>query len=126
MTAQSIFDNTLALLIVPERDAADYKSVAVPMINVVLSELFAVNNTVRIARGKPELSEIPTIASLSDEADIEPYVVYKAMLYGVASRLIADDDLQRAVYFHNLYAAGAADCCRAVNSGIIDVYRGSN
>ncbi len=123
MTGQKLYENALAVLAVPPLDAGDYSRSAVTDINIVTAELFEANNTVRMARGRQPLAEPPVIAHLEDEVGLEPYVIFKAGLYGVASRMVADDDLQRAVYYHNLYVAGIADCCRAVAGGVIDVYR---
>lgn len=125
MTAQQIFTDTMALLATPESDSGDYRRFAAASLSVVLAEVFDVNNSVRAKRGKPLLDEPQRIGSLEDEVEIEPLVVNRALLYGLASRLIADDDLQRAVYFHNLFAAGLSDCMKTVASGIIDVYRGA-
>lgn len=114
----------MALLSTPENDAGDYKRFAAASLSVVLAEVFEINNSVRAERGLMPLSQPQQIASLEDEVETELIVINRAVLYGLASRLIADDDLQRALYFHNLYAAGVADCMRVVACGVIDVYRG--
>lgn len=124
MTGQQIFEGALALLMVPERDSADYRNVAVTVINTVTAECFDVNNSVREARCLEPRKEPVFISSLSEEVSAQHYLVYKAFLYGVASKLVGDEDLQRAVYFHNLYVEGLADCTKAVARGVIDVYKG--
>lgn len=125
MTAQQIFADTMALLATPEGDSGDYRRFAAASLSVVLAEVFDVNNSIRAKRGKPLLAEPQRVSSLDDEVEIELMVVNRALLYGLASRLIADDDLQRAVYFHNLFTAELNDCMKTVALGIIDIYRGA-
>lgn len=125
MTAKKILACSLALLGIPEGDAGFLKTSALTAITAASCELFAVNNAMRTERGKQPLEQAVQVSSLEDEVDYELNVIYGAMIYGVAAALVAEDDLQRAVYFRNLYVAGAADCTRVVKSGILDVYGGA-
>ena len=103
VTANDIFNATMALMFGTEEDKADYQSFFLPALNLLAAENFALNNAVRLLAGKPRLSVMPVIASMSDPVDYEEIFVRAVFPYGCAGLLYADDDKALAADYKNKY-----------------------
>ena len=64
MTANQLYRTTLAIMSENESNASSYTEFVIPNINVLLSELFDTENSLRAAEGQPILTEIPQVAQL--------------------------------------------------------------
>ncbi len=124
MTANTLFENALALITTQKTDVSDYADFALPVINLLICECFGLNNALRISAKKLPQVELPLVNSAEDEVDFEPQLLLAVLPYGVCAKLLVEDDAQKALYFQNLYAAAVNDSAVAVPQPIVDVYGG--
>ncbi len=92
MTARGIFDGAMVLMFGDAADAAEYEQMALPTLNRLLAENFAVNNALRRMRGKQPMQEIPLLTKPEEAVDYEPEFVRNILQFGMAGYLFADDD----------------------------------
>ena len=102
MTANSIYQNSLALLGEEAGSALRLQLPAPAVISLMAAELFKINNNIRESKGLLPLSEIPSVCELDDELPFE-HEVLAAMAYGLAARLIAEEDPGRGMSFDSHY-----------------------
>lgn len=100
MTYGELFDEALGILEYGDRQGRE--KFALPMLNLVLSELWAINNRVRELNGKETLSEIPVCRGLDEIIPYEDEIVRRDMVLGVVCRLVADEEDPT---LHNFYSA---------------------
>ena len=123
MTANDLYENALALI--AEEDSSVYSAFAVPLINSLIADTYITNNTIRVYNNKEPLDAIPVISELTDELPCEDTLVSAALPYGLASKLLIDDvDLNRMVFFYNMYVNAVKECIKAIPASIDDVYGG--
>lgn len=105
MTGNELLTRAMALYAETDTSDEDARALAVPYINMVLTETFDTNNRIRQRRELDPLAEIPEISSLNDEIIYEDYLVKLALPYGLASKLYFDeDDNSRLSMFLQEYA----------------------
>ena len=115
MTGQDLLARALALMAETDTSDADYQTLAVPYINMVLAEVFDVNNRIRAYNGKEELDEIPEIQSLDDEIECEDKLLKLALPYGLAAKLFFDEhDNARLSMLNEEFANRVGQCDRWV------------
>ncbi len=112
----------LALPLMFSSDAEEYKTAAVPVINLLLSDCFEVNNSVRIMGGKEAFADIPTISLLEDELPYEDRINKKVLPFGLAGYLYGEDDVAVAAQRLNKYEYEKASGYKAEYVGIADYY----
>lgn len=122
MTADTLYQNALALIVTDKADSSDYTAFAPAVINLLLAETFEINNSLRVSKGLQPLESAPQISSLSEEPDAESELLRTALPYGICAKLLVDDDISRAVYFQNQYALAVKECDRCVGGTVSDVY----
>ena len=91
MTADKLFSVVMSLCFGEDSDKDQYPQF-LNMANIVIAELFDINNRLRLQAGKDELLEIPQLSALTDELNYEPRLIMTVIPYGVAGMLYAEDD----------------------------------
>jgi hypothetical protein len=124
MTADDIFNTTIALMFAETTEKADYQTQFIAMMNLLLAETFDVNNSIRVSKGLVELENIPTItvATLNVEMTYDDVVCRRILPYGAAGMLMAENDASMAVQYKNKYEYEKANSYKAVYTQIVDVY----
>ncbi|MEG2175009.1 MAG: hypothetical protein RR135_05955 [Oscillospiraceae bacterium] len=111
MTGQELLREACALFF--DSDTGYYEPYAAAQINTLLADTFEVNNNLRRAQGKPVLGEILALGTLAQEIGYEEALVRSAFGYGLASRLLFDDnDGGRQAVLEQRYREAVARCDR--------------
>lgn len=124
MTVKEIY-STSVVLVTGAKDESEYKEIAVPLFNLVMSKCFNENNHLRLFKGKDALKEIPVVNSLEDEVVYEDEFA-SALKYGLAAELlIADADMDEGK--HSIYMQMFANevdkwASKAIEESVVDVY----
>ncbi len=92
MTAREIYSTVLTLMFMEEADAEEYQKNFLAQLNMKLEECFEANNSIRLAKGKPMLSEPPMIVKLEEEVPYEFELTRSVLPLGIAGDLYVDDD----------------------------------
>ena len=122
MTAQTLLDNALALILTSSSQTPEYRVHALPVINMLLAETEGYNNMIRANKGKDEKTGL-FIQSLDDELPCEQELALSALPNGLCSKLMMDDDdLAKVAYFQNQYAAACEAAAICVSQAVTDVY----
>lgn len=122
MTGQQLYQHTLALMF--EEDCEAYAAELVALINILLAEVSPTNNSIRKAKGKQPLSPPPRIASLEEDLPLEEELLLAALPYGLAAKLIYDDnDMNKVGYYQGLYVSAIKEAARLIPSSVKDVYQ---
>ena len=100
-----------------------YTAFAPKVINNLLAETFDINNRMRHAAGKDKLEEIPLITGLAEEITYETKLIWAALVYGLAAKLISDErDAAQLSFFYQAYKNGLDECdvgyIKAVTRGL--------
>ena len=104
MTANQLYKATLAVMSENESNASSYNEFVVPNINLLLSELFDAENSLRVASGANILINIPEIATLNDELPYQELICRTVMPYGLAVYLsLGDDEYSKAGFYDSRY-----------------------
>ena len=112
----------LALPLMYSTDAAEYETAAVPVINLLLSDCFEINNSIRVSKVLAELTEIPTIAALTETLPYEDAINKKVLPFGLAGYLYGEDDATVAAQRLNKYEYEKANSYKAAYTEILDYY----
>jgi len=115
MTVYELLTAAAALFF--ESDVSSYTEMAVSFVNMLLAECFETNNRIRRRAGKEGLLAAPRLTDLKDVIPYEDGLVRLALPYGLAAKLIYDEqDSTRFNYFLNEYADRVNRCDRWVVS----------
>lgn len=121
MTGSLLYSNTMGMLF---DEDMEYKAYCLPAINALIAECFAVNNTLLRAKGQPELIEIPLLEDLEEELVYQPEILFRAMPYGLAAKIVYDDgDMGKTIFWRNQYIEALGEIAQAIPCVIEDVYR---
>jgi len=102
MTGTQLLASAAALF--NDTNSADYNTIALPSINILLAETYEINNRLRAAAGKALLTSILQLTALTEAITYEDKLVMMAMPYGLAEKLIMDDrDSSLWNVFHSKY-----------------------
>lgn len=135
-TARDIFDKAIYLMgenndntgATDTGDTKEYLVRTLGILNVLRNECFPYSDTYRT--GEPGKRPVcPAIASLEDEVFLDDGLAQGVMPYGLAARLIADENPTLASFFQQCYAELLARYGRGVPTGseaIVDVYGGGH
>ena len=85
----------IALALIGET-GSDYDGVLMPLVNLLMAEMFAVNNSIRACNGENVLSEIPVVVNRSDSFVYDRALISEVLPYGLAAKLIIEDN--RSLY----------------------------
>lgn len=124
MTAQKLLDNALALILTSSVITPEYSACAVPLINQMLAEITPYDNIIRAERGLPRQAGM-LILSLGDELPCQDRLASAALPYGLAAKLLIDDDeLAKAAFFHNQYISACEMAAGWQAGPVKDCYAG--
>lgn len=125
MTVREILAAALALMFETESTAPDYVEKAPAILNVMIPEVFDINNELRVWKGLEPLTEWPEYKTLKDDAVFEPELCRAALPYGLATNLLlGDEEEARALNYNAKYADAVNACMRLKPEPIKDVYGG--
>lgn len=123
MTAKQVLDAALSLLFETGATAGDYTAFSLPLLNLLLPELLSLENGRRDAEGAKRLEEAPELLSLDDEIPYSRTLLRSVLPYGLAAKLVYDDnDMGKVSYFQQLYVNAANTFAQAVPETVVDVY----
>ena len=123
MTANQLYRTTLAIMSENESNASSYTEFVIPNINVLLSELFDTENSLRVAEGQPILTEIPQVAQLTDVLPYNEQLCRTVMPYGLAVYLsLGDDEYSKAGFYDSRYQTSKLKYSRANYVAVEDHY----
>ena len=116
MTGSGLLTSALAL--VGDNNPADYESLGISCINIILAETYEINNRLRVAAGLAVLTSIPEVTALSETLTYEPMLVRRALPYGLAVQLILDE---RDASLWNVLHAKYIDALRNIDVGFVEL-----
>lgn len=126
MVVRDVLTAALALMFETEGTAPDYVEKAPAILNVLVPEVFDVNNGLRVWKGLAPLAEWPEYQSLNDDVILEPELCRAALPYGMATNLLlGDEEEARALNYNAKYADAVNACVRLRPEQILDVYGGA-
>lgn len=105
MKVQEVYENMLTLTLEKPVDTEEYEDFVVPQFNMLLNELFSINNIARQRNKKEVLAQPPIVTDKQDENPYE-WQLTNAMIYGLAAKLLtAGEQGLEATYMQMYYAA---------------------
>ena len=114
MTANQLYRTTLAIMSENESNASSYTEFLIPNINLLLSELFDAENSLRATSGADILTDIPEIMSMTDELPYQEQLCRTVMPYGLATYLaLGDDEYTKAGFYDSRYQTAKGKYSRA-------------
>lgn len=103
-SAQVVFDAAMALMDETEpSDAAEYTGRAVDILNILIQECYPYSDTYRKPKKAGVRSVADNISSLADDINLDDYVCYSVLPYGLAAHLFIDDNPTSASFFQQRY-----------------------
>lgn len=116
MTAKQLIQASLALF--NDNNLELYSTTGLPCLNLLLGELFELNNRLRQASGLERLTEIPQLENDSEQVPYQPQLLYGALPYGLAAKLFLDDrDTGVLSYLQQQYDRAVAE----VDRGYVEI-----
>ena len=113
MTAEELYDTTLALMYCPEDEGEEYKEGFMRLLNQRLAETFAINDALRSFKGKEASGAPQKVKELTETVECEQELL-NALPYGIAATLFSEDDLTgMSNVYRSDYLGMIADCVRA-------------
>lgn len=123
MLVKDILSAALALLFETEGSAPDYVEKAPAILNILVPEVFDINNGLRVWKGLAPLDVSPAYQSLNDDVILEPELCRAALPYGLATNLLlGDEEEARALNYNAKYADAVNACVRLRPERVADVY----
>lgn len=123
MSVKDILSAALALLFETEGSAPDYVEKAPAILNILVPEVFDINNGLRVWKGLAPLEAWPAYQSLNDDVILEPELCRAALPYGLATNLLlGDEEEARALNYNAKYADAVNACVRLRPESVADVY----
>ena len=126
MTGNECLASALALMYCNEEDSGEYAGMALPVLNLLIAETFAINNSLREAAGLDPLVSIPSINSLNDEIPCQERILRIVLPYGLAGALMGEDDAALSTQYKNKYEYERVVSCRAGYADVTDSYLGED
>lgn len=103
MKAKDIYDAVIALMFGNEKDKVEYEPYFLITINMLLSENFETNNSLRVSKGKKALETVPKITGMDDDVLYEDIFCDVILPYGCAGNIFLEDDRGIGVSYKNKY-----------------------
>lgn len=123
MTANNILQTTLTLMFGTAADSAEYEPYFLNILNIILSECYAINNALRVCKGQEAMTQMPLIEDLGEAVPFEDELVRIAVPYGCAGYIYTDDDKSVASDYKNKYEYEKSRAFSAAYEEIDDVYK---
>ena len=121
MKVQEIYENVLTLTLEKIEDTEEYESFVVPHFNMLLHELFSINNIARQRNKKEVLTQPPRVADTDDENPYE-WQLDNAVLYGLAAKLLTAGEQGLEGVYMQMYSAAVKDALPAQAENVEDCY----
>lgn len=122
MTAQELFNLTVANMGMTPSNAQTLLEIYLPNLNTILADTFKLENNNRLYNDLPILTSMPTVTSLNDVLTYQENVIRNVVMLGVARQLaLADDDVKSSSYAFQ-YTQGYNNESKTINSDITDYY----
>ncbi len=121
MTAEELYKLTKSIMF-EKATSKDYDNYYLDNINIILSECFNLNNTIRASLGKEPLTTIPKVTQKDSEIPYEEELCREVLPNGLASRFFIDDDLSKFNIFNTYYIVAQQNRQRLMESEIRDIY----
>lgn len=123
MTGNEILTLSLSLLGEGATQASDYESYSLSALNIIIAECLDVQNMLNRSKGKEPLTKIPVLSSLDDVLCYDEELIYQALCYGLAAKLILEDsETAKFNYFQSSYNLGLESLKKGEAEKINDVY----
>lgn len=101
--AEEVYGKSLALIgEMPGEENALFRERAVPLMNVLLSQLFELEADLR-GKSHPISGLFPQISSLEDEIPFSEPILYTVLPLGLAGFLLMEEEADRGKFFLQLY-----------------------
>lgn len=116
-TVRKIFDMAAAILFENYGGDADFVQYSPLFLERLLQEALPYENAVRQYEGRPQLAHVPDIATIDEtELDWDDDICKNALVHGLASALMADDNQKRAeaVMEYNKFVQALNDTSPAI------------
>lgn len=125
MTAATLLDNALALLLTTSSQTPEYTDSALPLINMLLAEVTPANDMLRAQKGLAP-SGVPLLAdNMEAPLACEEELARAALPYGLCAKLLMDDDdMAKVAWFQNQFVQAAWDSAGVVAAPVADCYPG--
>lgn len=121
MTVRQLYDNALILMGASTSDT-DYDTAAVACVNMLLADVFEINNVLLVDADSVALTTIPSISALTDNLPTDDRLNRGVLEYGLAMYLLMSEDHPSKNYFFSKYEEGKAKYSIATNVDIIENY----
>lgn len=125
MNGRDIYRAALAQMGEPLTSEADYEEdVVLGKLNIMLPNLFVVNNLMRETRGKERMESIPVLTSLdAEQIGYEDEIERTVLPFGLAAILLLDDEEDnKAAFCNNKYYESIRELQCVPKRAIEDVY----
>ena len=122
MTGNDVLSAALALIAEDQDNAGDYRETALILLNLMMPELHELNNNMRIAGGLSEREEILSLGDMTGDIDLDERIVREILPFGLAAKLVLDDDLTKASYFNNEFIEKKSTLARTSVVSITDAW----
>ena len=127
MTVFDAFERGLAVLAADRSQTSSLSKYAAAWVNLALAEMFGAENSIRAFEGRPELSDIPTLAGGGDVIPYSDSLVSGALPYFIASLAAKDDeDLFFSQFCRARFCEEVSRASKAVCGGVADFYSDIN
>lgn len=102
--AQTVFDAAMALMDEMETsDSAEYVDRSVHILNALIQECYPYSDTYSRPKKTGRRSVASMISALTDDIDLDDYICYTVLPYGLAAHLFIDDNPSSASFFQQRY-----------------------
>lgn len=121
MKAQDIYDITMALMDEMKNDGTvdvnstkDYLARTPGILTILQTEV-----VIELKKNGISISSLDRITSMTDEVDLEDDICTGVLPYGLAARLLGQEDSTLSNYFSSLYESGKADSAKTSSSKVL-------
>ncbi len=121
MKAQDIYDITMALMDEMKNDGSvdinstkDYLARTPGILTILQTEVI-----IELKKAGANVSGLDRIEKMTDEVDLEDDICTGVLPYGLASRLLGQEDASLSNYFSSLYENGKLDSAKTSSSKVL-------
>lgn len=127
MTGNEILKLAYDIMSEEESSNTEFAAFVPGILTVLLAETWACNNNLRLSKGLPVLTEIPTVTAttMGEPIPYEMEVQLTVLPYGICEKYAdGDGDTAKTAYYNSLYVNGVNYCLRGISqeSGVEDLY----
>ena len=121
MTAEEMYEYVKALMF-ERMNSVDFDENYIPWLNIVLSECFDINNSIRVAKGYSPLLRRPMLQEGTDSIPYEEEMINEVIPLGLAKYLFIDDDHEDVNIFDTQYMNAQQRYMKYIEVPFKDVY----